>query len=497
MIWLALLLLGLTTYLIVQRSVARFTQTPWWLLWLALMLPAFVISIWTLTHSQQQPVPPGLLIGSFILSSTLYFVLVQRGRPSTATNATTTSSAEVKPQETKNTTDPKSVLRPMNKTEEAALQNCFPWSIYYLQNIEYRPQAMICRGQLRSTPEVAYQTVRENVQANFGDRFLVVFQQGAGNKPFFAIVPNPQWQRAKSQAKLTRPILALGLLVATLITTTLAGVEIADASISPEKISANPAVLLSGLPYSLALITILGIHELGHYLTARYYNIRATLPYFIPVPFAIGTFGAFIQLRSPIPNRKTLFDVGVSGPLSGLIPTLPLLIWGLANSEVVPLPAKAASLDFNAFNPSFSILLALLSKLTLGGSLATSEAIKLHPVAVAGCLGLVVTALNLIPVGQLDGGHIVHAMLGQRVGAAISQIARLLVLLLSLIQPWLLLWAIILFFMPAVDEPALNDVTELDNRRDFGGLLAIVVLLLIVLPAPRFLMELLFGVPVS
>jgi len=497
MIWLALLLLGLTTYLIVQRSVVRFTQTPWWLLWLVLMLPAFAISIWTLTHSQQEPVPPELLIGSFILSSTLYFVLVQRGRPSTATNATATPSAEVKAQEAKNTTDPKSVLRPMNKTEEAALQNCFPWSVYYLQNIEYRPQAMICRGQLRSTPEVAYQTIRENVQSHFGDRFLVVFQLGAGNKPFFAIVPNSQSQRAKTQAKLTRPILALGLLVATLITTTLAGVEIADASISPEKIAANPALLLSGLPYSLALITILGIHELGHYLTARYYKIRATLPYFIPVPFAIGTFGAFIQLRSPIPNRKTLFDVGLSGPLSGLIPTLPLLIWGLANSEVVPLPAKAASLDFNAFNPGFSILLALLSKLALGSSLAASEAIKLHPVAVAGCLGLVVTALNLMPVGQLDGGHIVHAMLGQRVGAAISQIARLLVLLLALIQPWLLLWAIILFFMPAVDEPALNDVTELDNRRDFGGLLAIVVLLLIVLPAPRFLMELLFGAPVS
>ncbi len=211
------------------------------------------------------------------------------------------------------------------------------------------------------------------------------------------------------------------------------------------------------------------------------------------MPFAIGTFGAFIQLRSPIPNRKTLFDVGISGPLSGLVATLPLLFWGLANSTVVPLPEKVEVLNFNAFNPNFSILLALLSKLTLGSELAVSEAIKLHPVAVAGCLGLVVTALNLMPVGQLDGGHIVHAMLGQRASAVVSQVARFLILLLSLIQPWLLFWAIILFFMPAVDEPALNDVSELDNHRDFYGLLALGLLLLIVLPAPQFVMELLFG----
>jgi len=489
MIWLALLLLGLTTYFIVQRSVARITQTPWWVLWLVLMLPAFVICFWTLAYGSRQPVPSALLIGSFIVSSTLYFVLVQRGRASTT--ATDAAKSSLNTQETR-TAETKLAPSPLDKSEEAMLQNCFPWSIYYLQNVEYRPQAIICRGQLRSTPEIAYQTVQENVQAHFGDRFVVIFQQGASSKPFFAIVPNSQRQR-NQQTKSFRPVLALSLLLATLVTTTLAGVEIADASASLEDLRSKPAVLLSGLPYALALLTILGIHESGHYLTARFYKIRATLPYFIPVPFAIGTFGAFIQLRSPIPNRKTLFDIGISGPLSGLVATLPLLFWGLANSTVVPLPEKADVLDFNAFNPDFSILLALLSKLTLGNELAVSEAIKLHPVAVAGCLGLVVTALNLMPVGQLDGGHIVHAMLGQRASAAVSQVARLLILLLSLTQPWLLFWAIILFFMPAIDEPALNDVSELDNRRDFCGLLALGLLLLIVLPAPQFLMELLFG----
>lgn len=491
MIWLALLLLlGLTTYLVIRRSVTRVTRTPWWILWLILMMPAFVISTWVLTQGENEPIPPALLIGPFLLCSILYFLLVQWGRiPAATTNAS--ESVKQEPAEVSQSKTPTSL---MDKTEETTLQSCFPWSIYYLQSIEYRPQAVICRGQLRSTPEIAYQTIRDNVVARFSDRFLVIFQLGANNKPFFALVPNLQAQeRARGQTQLvTRPGLALGLLVATLLTTTQAGIEIANGAASPTIITANPTLLLSGLAYALSLLIILGIHELGHYFTTRFYKVRASLPYFIPVPFALGTFGAFIQMRSPVPNRRALFDIGIAGPLAGFVVTLPVLIWGLAHSQVVPLNEESSTLDFNAFNPSFSTLLALLCKLTLGSALTASKGIDLHPVAVAGCLGLVVTALNLMPVGQLDGGHIVHAMFGQRVGAAISQISRLLVLLLSLIQPWLLVWAIILFFMPAVDAPALNDVSELDDRRDLFGLLALGLLLLIILPVPRFMTDLLF-----
>ena len=119
-------------------------------------------------------------------------------------------------------------------------------------------------------------------------------------------------------------------------------------------------------------------------------------------------------------------------------------------------------------------------------------ALMLHPVAVAGCLGLVITALNLMPVGQLDGGHIVHAMFGQRRGAAIGQIARLLLLGLVFVQQEFMLWAILLFFMPVVDEPALNDVSELDNGRDLLGLLALALLVVIILPAPHAITQFLF-----
>jgi membrane-associated protease RseP (regulator of RpoE activity) len=121
--------------------------------------------------------------------------------------------------------------------------------------------------------------------------------------------------------------------------------------------------------------------------------------------------------------------------------------------------------------------------------LNAETAIDLHPVAVAGYLGLIVTAFNLMPVGQLDGGHIVHAMFGQRASMAIGQVARLCMLLLSFLEEGLWLWAIILLLTPLNDEPALNDVSELDNRRDFLGLLAIGLLLIILLPAPRILLE--------
>jgi membrane-associated protease RseP (regulator of RpoE activity) len=497
MIWFILLLLGILTYLsyfIVQRSVAHITKTPVWVLWLVMMLPAFVWAGWIVIHGDART-PVGLILGSIVLSSTLYWVLVQWGRVPQPNSA----QSQPQKQETLNAvTERQPSPRPINKEEEANLQNCFPWSVFYLQNIEHRPQALICRGQLRTSPEVAYRTVRENVESYFHDRFLVVFQEGLNGKPFFVLVPNPSAKSTKAAAtdRHFRPGLALGLLLATLLTTTLAGAMLLSGNTNPE-LPRDLPTLLTGWPYALALMTVLGIHEFGHYLAARRYRVQATLPYFIPVPpaaiFPFGTFGAFIQLRSPIPNRTALFDVGIAGPLSGFVATIPVLLWGLANSEVVDITEQSGILNFDSFRPTASLLIALLSKLALGSALTIDHALKLHPVAIAGCLGLIITALNLMPVGQLDGGHIVHAMFGQRTGAMIGQITRLLVLALALIvQRELFLWAILLFFMPVVDEPALNDVSELDNVRDLLGLLALGLLVVIILPAPQLLAQILF-----
>lgn len=498
-IW--LILLGIFTYLIVQRSAASITRTPVWLLWLVWMAPAFIWVSWfamtgdgSAAQESPEPFPLLLLLTPFIICPFLYFFLVQWGRlPQPTSDAS--SNPETSPLAA-SALEKRSTVRPIDRQEEATLHTCFPWSIYYLQNIEYRPQAMICRGQLRTAPEVAYKTIRENIEAKFGDRFLVIFQEGLNGKPFFALVPNPRTQATDSQddSATNRWGLALGLFLVTLLTTCWAGIVLASSTDASRSLTWS--TIQTGIPYALALMGILGVHELAHYLTARSYKIRATLPYFIPVPvtsvFALGTFGAFIQMRSPIPNRKALFDVGIAGPLAGFLVALPVLFWGFAHSTPVELTDESGLFNFDSFRPTTSLLLALLSKMALGDSLSATNALNLHPVAIAGCLGIVVTALNLMPVGQLDGGHIVHAMFGQRTGALIGQVARLLILALSFAQQEFLLWAILLFFIPVMDEPTLNDVNELDNRRDLLGLLALTLLVIIILPAPQPIIQLVF-----
>ncbi|MEA5594550.1 site-2 protease family protein [Rivularia sp. UHCC 0363] len=484
--WL-LIILSVFTYIVLRKNVSKVTKAPSWLLWLVLMAPPIIWTGWTIKYETK--VPSALVFWSLAVCFLLYCILFEWGRSSLDAK---NQSQALETQSAIHPTVESVPVRPIEPTEESQLRSCFPWSVYYIQNIEYRPQAVICRGQLKTSATNAYQRVKENIEAEFGDRFILIFQEGLKDKdkPIFLLVPNHQHKKASAKPeKLTRPGLALLLLVATLMTTTFVGTRIAG--IEATAIRYNPSLILQGLPYALSLMTILGIHEMGHYLTARFYKIRTTLPYFIPMPLFLGTFGAFIQMRSPVPNRKALFDVSIAGPIAGFLASLPLLIWGLTNSELVPINNEAQMLNTDALNPRNSILIALLSKLTLGAQLTSNMAIDLHPVAVAGFLGIIVTALNLIPVGQLDGGHIVHAMFGQKTAMVIGQIARLMLLLLSLIQSEYLLWAIYLIFLRLTDEPALNDVTELDNKRDIFGLVAIALLILIVLPLPQTLARLL------
>jgi membrane-associated protease RseP (regulator of RpoE activity) len=486
MVWLFVFLLGLTLYFIVQRSVVRVTHTPWWQLWLALMIPAFVIVGWAIARQSVNAIPTSLLVGSFAVSVVLYIFLITRNPKVLPAGKDASLEAGVdalKP-------GANAPVIPLTKEEQAQLQNCFPWSAYYLKNIDLKPQAVICRGQLRSEPEVAYQTIQQNIKAAFGDRFLVLFQTDAAQQTYFALVNNPY---VKPQPRsVYRPILALSLLLLTLVTTTLAGLGLSDPTLTPEAISGNPQVLLNGLPYAIALLSILGIRELSYYFTARSYKIQITLPYLIPIPFAFGTIGAYLLKRSPIPNRKALFDVGVVGSLVGFIITLPILIWGLMHSELGALPSKPGVLSTEALNPRFSIAFAILCRLVFGQNLSANSGVNLHPVAVAGVIGIVFAAIRLVPFGQFDGGRIVHAMYGQRMGLIVSQVCRILVLLLSFVQPILLYLGIFLMVIPAADEPALNDVTELDNYRDGIGLLALGLMLFLILPVPAGLESFLF-----
>ncbi|CCQ63728.1 MULTISPECIES: site-2 protease family protein [Crocosphaera] len=488
--WLLLFLLGAFTYYLAQKTVAPITRTPLWIIWLVMMMPAVVWTIWYEINGEDQQIPLPIIIIPLVIGFTLYVWLIRLGKISSSDQPKeTVQNSQPKLENIEQPPQDSEKIRPITATEEKSLRDCFPWEVYYLQNVDYRPQGILCRGKLRTAPEKAYKSIKKNIEKVFGDRFLILFQEGLQEKPFFALVPNP-WSKNESEKnsdeeKLKRPVFALTLLLLTLLTTTIIG-TVAIVGVAQETLNTDPSLLLKGLPYSLGLITILGIHELSHYFTAVRYKIATTLPYFIPIPFFLGTFGAFIQMKAPVPHRKALFDVAVAGPLGGFIVTIPLLIWGISLSDIVPLPTveSASLLNVEALDPRFSFLFAILVKLVLGSSFVAGKALHLHPLAVAGYIGLIVTALNLMPVGQLDGGHMVHAMFGQKTAIVIGQLTRIFMLVLAMSRPEFLIWAILLWLMPIMDQPALNDVTELDDIRDFIGLFCLGLLIVILLPVP-------------
>src|SRR5205807_6699494 len=166
--------------------------------------------------------------------------------------------------------------------------------------------------------------------------------------------------------------------------------------------------VLHGFWYSGTILAILGCHELGHYLACRYYDVDASLPFFLPFPISItGTLGAFIRIREPIPTKRMLFDIGIAGPIAGFLVALPALFVGVAMSHVVRVPA-----DFTGFELGEPLLFKIAEKM-LWGTIADPYSLNLHPMAFAAWFGLLATALNLFPIGQLDGGHISYAVLGR------------------------------------------------------------------------------------
>ena len=232
----------------------------------------------------------------------------------------------------------------------------------------------------------------------------------------------------------------------------------------------------AGLPFSLTLLTILMAHEMGHYLACVYYGVDATLPFFMPAPTPItGTLGAFIRIRSPIYSKRVLFDIGIAGPLAGFVFLIPALCAGLAFSKIIPGINRQGSLQFG-----IPMLEWLLNKAIFPG--VSSADIYLHPMARAAWVGMLATALNLLPVGQLDGGHIVFAALG-RYHKWITRVFLIALLPMGLLWSGWWFWAVVLFFF-ARKHPPVYDQTEIGTTRIKLGLLALVVFVLCFSPAP-------------
>lgn len=286
-------------------------------------------------------------------------------------------------------------------------------------------------------------------------------------------------------------VLAIGLFFLTLITSLVAGTHFAAAYAHNRAASfdalmqtfhllyRNPAILLTGLPFAITLLGILLVHELGHYYACQYHHIRSTYPFFIPAPTLIGTFGAFILIRSPIRSTRALFDVGASGPLVGFMVALPALAFGVLHAKVIPSFGSDESSDL-----VFGVPLILRLVATVVQPNAHVSDLLLHPVGRAAWVGLFATALNLLPVGQLDGGHILRSV-SPRLHRWVSLLLPIALLPLGVFQwhGWLV-WAVLLFGMRFFRTAPLYDPQELDPNRRFTAFVALTVFVLCFMPAP-------------
>lgn len=297
-------------------------------------------------------------------------------------------------------------------------------------------------------------------------------------------------------------LLHIALFLATLLTTTLAGVQ---------WINENPFELSNfahGLPYSISLLAILTAHEFGHFFAARYYNVNTTLPFFIPIPpFLLnpfGTMGAVIRIRSQMYSKRALFDIGIAGPIAGLVVTLAVLVLGLATLppkeylySIHPQYRGLPSIPAEGLTFGTSIFFWLVAKLGSGiGFFPPMNEVYHYPFLCVAWFGLFVTALNLIPVGQLDGGHILYALVDRKQGIVARIFWGILIAIgLASFLPFFgahiqlgtvgwLLWAIILFFIIKLDHPEIPDVTPLDPNRRLLGWASLVIFVLTFPPIP-------------
>ena len=275
-----------------------------------------------------------------------------------------------------------------------------------------------------------------------------------------------------------RIALHVALFLATVATTIVAGAL--HAGVNP---FSHPYDLYKGIPFSFTLLLILGAHEMGHYLVSRRHHLNVTLPYFIPAPpfpFIIGTLGAFIRIRSPIKDKRSLLDVGCAGPLTGVVVSIPVILVGLKLSTVQVIPEGGLSQSITFGEP---LLFQLLS-FAVFGSLPPGHYINLDLVGFAGWIGLFVTALNLIPVGQTDGGHVAYALFPNR-HRLISLCCLALLLVGGLIfWPGWLVWALLLYLLGMRHPPPSYDWVPLDRRRKILGAITILVFLLTFTPTP-------------
>ncbi|ASJ06970.1 site-2 protease family protein [Thermococcus pacificus] len=290
------------------------------------------------------------------------------------------------------------------------------------------------------------------------------------------------------EVKPDNPWLPWAFLMATIITTFLAGYWLALGYIDLINRYNLPGIrnpYVNALAFSISVMAILGTHELGHKIAAAYHGVRATMPYFIPFPSMLGTLGAVIRVKSPVPTRNAAIDLGVSGPLAGILVAIPVTAIGLRLSAVVPssmVPQTGEDLYMGT-----NLFFGVLEKLVLGIGSGEDYTVFLHPVAIAGWVGILVTFLNLIPAAQLDGGHIARAFMGEKAHRYFTFAIAFGLLLMSYLWSGWLIWGLLVLFIGSAGNPgALDEVSPVSTGRKLLAIVAVLIFILCATPVPLY-----------
>ncbi len=342
-------------------------------------------------------------------------------------------------------------------------------TFFATETISYQEGA-IFRGNLRGEPEKAHNTLTRKLKEKLGDKYRLFLVESPEDKPVIVVLPSTNDPQTTTLAQKN---LALVLAIATLVT----GLEASSLLLGFDLFS-NFGRYQEAIPITLGLWSVLIAHEIGHAVIAKLYDVRLSIPFFLPT-WQIGSFGAITRFESLLPNRTALFDISFAGPAVGGAISLLLLVLGLIFSH----PGSLFQMPTEFF--SGSVLVGTLAKVILGSEL--HEAIvDVSPLVIVGWLGLVITALNLLPAGQLDGGRIVHAIYGRKI-ARRTTIASLVVLgivaLFNPANPIPLYWAVLVLFLQRdLERPALNEISEPDDTRAAWALLILFLMLATLIP---------------
>lgn len=349
-----------------------------------------------------------------------------------------------------------------------ALESIFSIDTFFRTETVPYQQGAIFKGNLRGQAAPSLERLTEAMISKVGDRYRLFLIQDASEKPVVVILPTEDAEPRPSTPR--QKVLAVALAIATLFTCLetggiLIGIDLAT----------TPDQWYSAIPFAAGLMAILATHEAGHWVMARRLGVKISWPFLLPA-WQIGSFGALTRFESLLPNRTALFDVAFAGPAAGGLLSFGMLVLGLTLSH----PGSPLQVPADFFQGS--VLVGALAKGVLGSAL-TEPLVDVHPLTLMGWLGLVITALNLMPAGQLDGGRIVQAIYGRKTAGRATIVTVVVLAIVSLANPLALYWAaLILFLQRPLERPSINELAEPDDARAALGLLALFLMLATLVP---------------